>query len=61
MNKKFLVEINILECLENENNDVLYLKRFYEASIGKKDALDTLYKGFEEVKTFIQDKINGLK
>ena len=55
--KKFVVEIIICEHTENDNNDVLYIKKTYEICIGKNETLDCLEKHYKSVRDFINNKI----
>jgi len=56
--KRFTVEITLSEQIENEARDGIYLKKAYEICNGKEDALKSIGKFYNDVKEYIETKIN---
>ena len=55
--KKFVVEIHILEQTENENMDAFFLKKTYEMCKGKKNTLNALKNHYDIIKGYIEDNL----
>ena len=56
--KRFVIEIIVCEHLQNENNDVLYIKKTYEMVKGKIDAIECLGRHYKKVENYIKEKIS---
>jgi len=55
MEKKFVVEIQLSELI-NEEGDVVYTKKFFEVT-KRKGLIETIERGQETIKSFIKNKI----
>ena len=57
--KKFVVQVIVAEQMENEAMDSIWLKKTYEIVEGKKKALESLERGYNEVKGYVENEIEG--
>jgi len=56
MKKKFVVQIQLSELI-NEEGDVVFTKKFFEVT-KRKGLIETLERGQETIKSFIKNKLN---
>lgn len=55
--KKFVLSIELCEHTENENNDVIFLKKTYETCKGKHKLLACLPRHNKIIKKYIEEEI----
>ena len=55
--KKFVIKIELLENVENEGMDSLFLKKSYEVCSGIEDLLKTMEDHYLEMKDYIEMKL----